>query len=241
MIIKDQRGSPIGSSSQIRDPSPQYRESYITFADPQRRSLIFTVRSRLWLFTTTDQHRRTAELPGATSPSQLAYLFSREFPTSVSMTAMVLENNSAHRFGPMSFDNNMYSSHLQQPPHFTDPWAHATHTGTQYPPLSKSESARPTTMSMAYPQMPVSAPLPSGSSYSNAGYGGSDLLSGTQDIPRSSYEQSYTSPSSTTPYPAPSYPAMGGYAAQMHHQQQQQQRRPSDQYVMSLLATCAHH
>lgn len=78
----------------------------------------------------------------------------------------------------------MYSSHMQPSPHFSNPWtSHETHSTSAYPPLPKSDITRPSAMSMSYPQMAVSAPMSSGSSYSNLGYGGSDLLSGTQDIP----------------------------------------------------------
>jgi hypothetical protein len=89
---------------------------------------------------------------------------------------------------------------------------------------------------MTYPQMPVSVPLSSGSSYSSLGYGGSDLLSGAQDIPRATYDNSYTTPSTSTSYTATAsaYPQLG-YAQSLHqhqHQQhQQQQRKGSDQYV----------
>ena len=135
---------------------------------------------------------------------------------------MVIDNQGRH-FGGMGYDS-MYSGHLQQSPHFTDPWT-SHHSSSQYPSLSKQES-RPTSMSMSYPQIPVSAPMSSGSSYSNIGYGGSDLLSGPQDIPRS-YEHSYTSPSSTASYTQTAYPTLN-YAQSLHQQQQQQQRKPSD-------------
>jgi uncharacterized Zn-finger protein len=135
-------------------------------------------------------------------------------------------------YGGMGHDN-MYSSHMQSSPHFSNPWtSHETHSTSAYPPLPKSDITRPSAMSMSYPQMPVSAPMPPGSSYSSLGYGGSDLLSGTQDIPRATYDNSYTTPSTSTSYTATAsaYPQIG-YAQSLHqHQQQQQQRRKgSDQ------------
>jgi hypothetical protein len=82
--------------------------------------------------------------------------------------------------------------------------------------------------------MAVSMPMSSGSSYSSLGYGGSDLLSGPQDIPRATYDNPYTTPSTSTSYTATAsaYPQLG-YAQSLHqHQQhQQQQRKGSDQYV----------
>lgn len=138
---------------------------------------------------------------------------------------MVIDNQG-RQFGGMGYDS-MYSSHMQQP-HFSDPWtSHAGHSSSHYSSLSKQESARPTTMSMQYPQIPVSAPMSSGSSYSNVGYGGSDLLSGSQDVPRSSYEQTYSSPTATAGYTASAYPALN-YSQSLHQQQHQQQRKQSD-------------
>jgi len=135
-------------------------------------------------------------------------------------------------YGGMGHDN-MYSSHMQPSPHFSNPWtSHETHSTSAYPPLPKSDITRPSAMSMSYPQMAVSAPMSSGSSYSNLGYGGSDLLSGIQDISRAAYDNSYTTPSTSTSYTATAstYPQIG-YAQSLHHQQQQQQRKGSDQYV----------
>src|SRR4051812_3614120 len=131
--------------------------------------------------------------------------------------------------------NNMYSSHshIQSSPHFSNPW-HETHSTSTYPPPPKSDMTRPSAISMSYPQMPISAPMSSGSSYSNLGYGGSDLLSGIQDIPRSAYDNPYTTPTTSTSYTATAsaYPQIG-YAQSLHQQQQQQQqqRKGSDQYV----------
>lgn len=129
----------------------------------------------------------------------------------------------SRNFGGMGYDN-MYPHHMQSSPPFSNPWtSHETHSTSAYPPLPKSEITRPTAMSMSYPQMPVSAPMSSGSSYSNLGYGGSDLLSGTQDIPRSGYGPSYPTPSSSSS----AYPTLD-YAQSLHQHQQQQQRKASD-------------
>jgi hypothetical protein len=95
---------------------------------------------------------------------------------------------------------------------------------------------------MSYSQMPVSAPRSSGSSYSNLEYGGSALLSRNQDIPRSGYGQSFTTPSSSNSYTtttaaaASAYPQLD-YAQSLHQQQQQQQqhRKPSDPYDASFI------
>jgi hypothetical protein len=91
--------------------------------------------------------------------------------------------------------------------------------------------------------MPVSAPMSSGSSYSNLEYGGSALLSRNQDIPRSGYGQSFTTPSSSNSYTttttaaaASAYPQLD-YAQSLHQQQQQQQqhRKASDLYDASFI------
>ena len=151
----------------------------------------------------------------------------------------------SRNFGGMGYDN-MYSQHMQSAPHFSNPWtSHETHSHSAYPPVPKSDITRPSAMSMAYPQMPVSAPMSSGSSYSHLGYGGSDLLSGAQDMPRSGYGQSYTTPSSSTSYTATAspYPALD-YAQSLHqHQQQQQhhqQRKTSDPYVTFIHPRVSH-
>jgi hypothetical protein len=136
-------------------------------------------------------------------------------------------------YGGMGHDN-MYSSHMQSSPHFSNPWTtHETHSTSAYPPLPKPDITRPSGLPMSYPQIPISTPASSGSSYSNLGYGGSDLLSGPQDIPRAAYDNSYPAPSTSTSYAATTsaYPQIG-YAQSLHqHQQQQQQRKGSNQYV----------
>ena len=141
----------------------------------------------------------------------------------------------SRNFGGLGYDN-MYSHHMQSSPHFSNPWSsHETHSTSAYPPIPKSDITRPSAMSMSYPQMPVSAPMSSGSSYSNLGYGGSDLLSGPQDITRSGYGQSYSTPSSTSYTATASAYQTLDYAQSLHQQQQhqhhQQQRKASDPYV----------
>jgi uncharacterized Zn-finger protein len=129
---------------------------------------------------------------------------------------------------------------MQSSPEFSNPWSsHETHSTSAYPPLPKSELTRPSAMSMSYSQIPVSAPISSGSSYSNLEYGGSGLLSGTQDIPRPGYAHSYTTPTTSASYTATAsaYPQLG-YSQSLHQQQQQQQhRKASDPSVTSVVST----
>lgn len=148
---------------------------------------------------------------------------------------MVIDNQSRH-YGNIGCPDNMYSSHLHTAPQFTDPWgSHSTsqsHAPAYATSLPKQEVSRP--MPMSYPQIPVSAPaLVSGSSYSSAGLGGSDLLSIGQDIHRSSYppDQTYqSSPQSSTSFNPSPYPSLN-YTHSLHQQQQQQQgiRKLSDE------------
>jgi uncharacterized Zn-finger protein len=182
----------------------------------------------LRLCMTTDQHL-PKQLQKATSSSHLV-CYSDSNIISGPMTMVDSRN-----FGGMGYDN-IYSHHMQPSTHFSNPWtSHETHSTSAYPPLPKSDLTRPSAMSMSYPQMPVSAPMSSGSSYSNLGYAASDLLSGHQDISRSGYGQSYTTPSSSASYTATAsaYPALD-YAQSLHQQQQQQQRKASDSYVAFL-------
>lgn len=143
----------------------------------------------------------------------------------------------SRNYGGMGYDN-MYSHHMQSSPPFSNPWsAHDTHSASAYPPLPKSDITRPSAITMSYSQMPVSAPMSSGSSYSNLEYGASGLLSGHQDISRSGYGPSYSTPSSNS-YTATASPYHQlDYSQSLHQQQQQQQHRKlSDSYVSSLLA-----
>lgn len=143
----------------------------------------------------------------------------------------------SRNYGGMGYDN-MYSHHMQSSPHFSNPWsAHETHSTSAYTPLPKSNITRPSAITMSYSQMPVSAPMSSGSSYSNLEYGASGLLSGHQDISRSGYGPSYSTPSSNS-YTATAspYPQLD-YSQSLHQQQQQQQhRKVSDSYVSSFLS-----
>jgi hypothetical protein len=155
---------------------------------------------------------------------------------------MTMVDNQHRPYGGMSYDN-IYSNSL----HFTDPWSHPptnhsslypTTLGSNNPGLSsmvKQETSRPTSISMPYSSIPVSAPsLVAGGSYPSTGYGTSDLPSLPQDgLPRSSYgsDHSYSSAS----------PAHNSYAttaayhpisyAQSLHQQQHQQSSDSSRRV----------
>ncbi|KAL9618796.1 MAG: hypothetical protein Q9160_006519 [Pyrenula sp. 1 TL-2023] len=96
------------------------------------------------------------------------------------------------------------------------------------PPQARQENARPTAISMPYSSIPVSAPsLVAGSNYSNAGYGGTDVLSFSEDVSRpfgADQHLATASPASSN-YTPPSYPPLN-YAQSLHqHQQQQQQSR----------------
>lgn len=150
---------------------------------------------------------------------------------------MVIDNQSRH-YGDIGYPDNMYSSHLHSSPQFTDPWGaqstpqlHAPAYATSMPKQQVSRA-----MPISFPQNPISAPtLVSGSSYSSAGFGGSDLLSLAQDIPRSTYPQEQTyqaAPQNNSSFNTSSYSSIN-YAQSIHHQQQQQQdvRKMSDPYV----------
>jgi hypothetical protein len=81
-------------------------------------------------------------------------------------------------------------------------------------------------MSMPYSHMPpVSGSMAQGSDYSSTGYSGTDVLSFPQDVPRSTYDQSYPSASTATSSSsyAPSYSSLS-YAQSLAQQQQQQQQ-----------------
>lgn len=140
---------------------------------------------------------------------------------------MAIDNQSRH-YGNMGSLENLYATHLHASPQFSDPWGSHSISQPQAPiyaaSMVKQETPRPTPMS--YPQVPVSAPsLGSGSSFSNAEFGGSDLLSLPQDIPRSNYPQDatfQTSPQTTSSYNPSSYSSIT-YAHSLHHPQQQQQ------------------
>lgn len=146
------------------------------------------------------------------------------------MTTLVLDHQG-HQFGGMPHDS-MYSNHMQSSPQFPDLWQQHGQASSPYPAPSKPEAHRPTTMSMPYSQIPVSASLTTGSSYSPSGYGGLDLLSAVPETTRSSYGHSYSAVTSAPSYPPTSYPATSlTYAQSLAHQQQrqrQQQRQPPE-------------
>ena len=146
---------------------------------------------------------------------------------------MVIDNQGRH-YGGITFDP-MYPNSMHTSPQFSDPWGHQTSNPNQaYPSMSKPDISRPT-LSMPYSQMPpVSAPLASGSQLSILGYGGQDVLSVGQDIPRSTYhEQNYSAPSTTSSTYATSYPSMNYAHSLAQHQQHQheQQQKLSSPYV----------
>jgi hypothetical protein len=202
------------------------------FADPQVSSLIITAKPTTSVYSFVKRQINITQ-HGSQRPPRRRTSYATVTPIS-SLPPMTMVDS--RYYGGMGHDN-MYSSHMQSSPHFSNPWtSHETHSTSAYPPLPKSDLTRPSAMSMTYPQMPVSVPLSSGSSYPSLGYGGSDLLSGAQDIPRATYDNPYTTPSTSTSYTATAsaYPQLG-YAQSLHqHQQhQQQQRKGSDQYVCS--------
>jgi Zinc finger, C2H2 type len=100
--------------------------------------------------------------------------------------------------------------------------------------MSKPETSRPQ-LAVPYSQMPpVSAAMSSGSQFSSMGYGGSDVLSLGQDIPRSQYsEPTYSASTTSGSTYAPTYPTLN-YAHSLAQQQQQQHdhhRKMSHRYV----------
>ena len=149
---------------------------------------------------------------------------------------MVLDN-SHRQYGGMGYDN-IYSAQIHQHPQFTDPWAHTSSNSSSsiYPTSMSStninlnstvkpEPSRPTGIPMPYSSIPVSAPsMVSSSNYSTAGYGGSDLLSMSQDLPRSTYgtQTTYATSSPATNSFAPSNYNPLNYAQSLQQQQQQQ-------------------
>ncbi len=136
---------------------------------------------------------------------------------------MVIDNQG-RQYGGMGYDH-MYPN-MHTTPQFSDPWSHQTSTsGSSFPALSKTDSAR-STMSLPYSTVPpVSSSMTQGSGFSNTGYYSTDLLSFPQDIPRTTFgEPSYTSTSATSSSYAPSYSSLS-YAHSLHQQQQQQQHQ----------------
>ena len=116
------------------------------------------------------------------------------------------------------YDNhNMYSSHISGHTQFNDPWDQST--SPQYQNLHKQQE---------YSHIPTSAPMSSGSYYSDNSTSG-DVLSSLQGIPRS-YDNQYSAPTTTATTYAPVYPSSITYAQSLHQQQQlqHQQRKLAD-------------
>lgn len=136
---------------------------------------------------------------------------------------MVIDNQG-RQYGGISFDP-MYPNTMHAAPQFSDPWSHQTGSASQaYPAMSKPDTQRPA-LSMPYSHMPpVSAPLASGSQFSNLGYS-ADGLSVGQDIPRSTYAEppAYSAQAAQPSQYATAYPSMN-YAQSLAQQQQQQQQ-----------------
>ena len=136
---------------------------------------------------------------------------------------MVIDQQSRHYGGSM-YDggNTMYSSQMGGQPQFNDPWGNPA--TSSYQPMQKHE-ARPTGISMPYSHIPTSAPMASGTYFSDANPT-SDVLSSLQDIPRTTYgnEHQYSAPTTTASTYASAYPSNISYAQSLHQQQQQQQQ-----------------
>jgi hypothetical protein len=152
---------------------------------------------------------------------------------------MVMENQN-RPYGGMSFDNVYHHN----PPQFTDPWAAAHTSSHSTPPVYatsmgnsanipmnsvKEEVGRSAAMSMSmpYPNIPVSAPsLVPGTNYTTTGYG-PEVMGLQHEVPRTGFEQT---PTYTTAPPmnnfAPASYAPGSYAP-IHPSQPQDVRRIS--------------
>ena len=154
---------------------------------------------------------------------------------------MAIENQQRHQLGPMNFDHLPYTAS----PQFSNPWASTSspHNGfpsLEYNSLHKTQSTRPTTMSMPYTSLPATAPSLSTASYAGLSYGQNDLLGQSQDLMNSSrpmydggYSSASTQPSNAyTSAPAP-YAPLASYGQSLAQQQQAQQdnRRMSESYV----------
>jgi len=156
---------------------------------------------------------------------------------------MAIDTQQRH-LGSMAFDHMPYQA---GPPHFSNPWGSSasTHSTSQlfptslsasnmgYDPLPKPQNTRTSTMSLPYTSLAASTAPVNTSSYQTLPYGQSELLNSSQDllsVPRSTYEQSYTSAPSpsqaTTSYAthAGTYAPVGSYGQSLIQQQQQQQQ-----------------
>ncbi|KPI45199.1 Zinc finger protein C25B8.19c [Cyphellophora attinorum] len=103
---------------------------------------------------------------------------------------MVIDQQSRHYGGVPNFDH-MYGSNMQSQTNFSDPWSHQTSSQQAYSTIPKTETSRPQ-LSLPYSMPPVSAPLASGSQFSNLGYNVTDGLNVGQDISRSAYTEQPT-------------------------------------------------
>lgn len=138
---------------------------------------------------------------------------------------MVIDQQSRHYGGVPNFDH-MYGSNMQSQTNFSDPWSHQTSSQQAYSTIPKTETSRPQ-LSLPYSMPPVSAPLASGSQFSNLGYNVTDGLSIGQDISRSAYTEQPTysqAPQQPASAYTTAYPTMS-YAQQLAQQQQQQQQQ----------------
>ena len=156
---------------------------------------------------------------------------------------MAIDNQQRHHLGgSMGFDHMPYSG----PPAFTNPWSstHSNHTSHLFPSLSttnlnydglnKATSTRPSTMSMPYSSLPVSAPSVGTSTYTNMPYSQSELLTSSQDLmntSRPSYDQAYSAahsqPINSYASAPTSYAPIGSFGQPIPQQQQDNNRRNS--------------
>lgn len=170
----------------------------------------------------------------------------------ISMT-MVIENQS-RQYGGMGFDNVFPNSMPpQSQPQFTHPWLTNSSSHSNPPLYSTSlggnqlalnavkqeDVARPTAISMPFSGIPVPATpsLIAGSSYSTAGYGGSEMMAIPSEIPRTSFDQSvsYATAPSINGFTPANYASLG-YAQSLPRPQPQQDGRRISQNSETRLA-----
>ncbi|KAK2757079.1 hypothetical protein FQN54_005048 [Arachnomyces sp. PD_36] len=164
---------------------------------------------------------------------------------------MVIQNQN-RQYGGMGFDNVYQNNIPQNSPQFTDPWTAQSSPNqppSMYPtamgsnqmnmaPVKQEDVSRPTAISMPYSNIPVSAPSMVGgtsnsnnSTYSNPpAYGGLDMSSVPQELPRTSFEQgqNYSAVSTMSPFAPTNFTSLN-YAQSLQQQQQQQHHHPSPQ------------
>ncbi|KAI9726244.1 MAG: hypothetical protein M1834_009073 [Cirrosporium novae-zelandiae] len=149
---------------------------------------------------------------------------------------MVAENQQ-RQFDGLSYDPMSYHTR----PHFNDPWTPSNpgNTASQMyqPSLNsnlnlQSSGAKPSTVSMPYSTIPVTAPsISTGANYPNSIYTGSEMLNMSQDLlspSRASYgtDHSY---SSTSPSPSSYVPTQSPFASVAYSQTLQQQQAQQQQ------------